>query len=249
MKHGDSDGERLRLWRTHGFFVVRGFASAAEIDTLKRSCDGVLERKRRSSRSIGHTTTHVGGLLDPAEFSDAPERLKQLLELLGSPRLCALLRGLAPLAAGDPWLKTLQYFHEPTVRDWQGAWHRDSQFGRSNAETEKAFLTRNVAVRFRVACLPDDRLELVPGTHARWDTEEELEIRKRQALAGLAVPVDPSADVSMPGAERVRLRAGDACVFHAWMIHRGGYTRSPARRTLDGFFVYGHEPAQLRAGL
>jgi hypothetical protein len=241
--------ERLRRWRTHGYFVVPGFASAAEIDTVRRSCDGVLERKRRASQSIGHTTTHIDGLLDPAEFADEPRRLQQLLEFLGSVRLCALLRDLAPPSAGDPWLKTLQYFHEPTVRDWQGAWHRDSQFGRTDAEVEQAFLRSTTAVRFRVACLPDDRLELVPGTHARWDTDEELAIRKRQALAGLVVPVEPSADLAMPGAERVVLQPGDACVFHAWMIHRGSYTRAPARRTLDAFFRYGREPAQLAGGL
>jgi hypothetical protein len=236
--------ERVRHWRTRGYFIVRRFASAAEIDTLRRSCDGVLERKRRASPSVGHTTTHIG-LFDPTEFGDESQRLQPLLEFLASARVCTLLRDLAPPSAGDPWLKTLQYFHEQTVRDWQGAWHRDSQFGRNDPEVEKAFLRRTTAVRFRVACLPDDRLELVPGTHARWDTEEELAIRKRQALAGLVVPVEPAADVAMPGAERVVLEPGDACVFHAWMIHRGSYTRSPARRTLDAFFRYGQEAAQL----
>jgi len=250
MRHADlSQDERLQRWHQHGYFVVRAFASAAEIHTLRRSCDRVLERKRRASQSIGHTTTHIDGLLDPVEFGDEPQRLQQLLEFFGSARLCALLRDLAPASAGDPWLKTLQYFHEPTVRDWQGAWHRDSQFGRSDAEVEKAYMRSLTAVRFRVACLQDDRLELVPGTHARWDTDEELAIRKRQALAGLVVPVEPSADVAMPGAERVVLEPGDACVFHAWMIHRGSYTRSPARRTLDGFFRYGREPGRLGAGL
>jgi ectoine hydroxylase-related dioxygenase (phytanoyl-CoA dioxygenase family) len=250
MKHPDpAREERLQRWRQHGYFVVRDFASAAEIDALRRSCDCVLERKRRASRSVGHTTTHIDGLLDPVEFGDEPERLQHLLDFFGSARLCALLQDLAPSFAGDPWLKALQYFHEPTVRDWQGAWHRDSQFGRSDAEVEKAYMRSITAVRFRVACLPDDRLELVPGTHARWDTEEELAIRKRQALAGLVLPVEPSADVAMPGAERVVLEPGDACVFHAWMIHRGSYTCSPARRTLDGFFRYGREPGQLGGGL
>jgi hypothetical protein len=243
MRHVDlAYEERLRRWRTHGYFIVRGFAGAAEVDALRGSCDRVLERKRAQSQSVGHTTTHIDGLLDPAEFEGEPQRLQQLLEFFGSPRLCALLRDLAPPSVGDPWLKTLQYFHEPTVRDWQGAWHRDSQFGRNDAEAEQAFMRSSTAVRFRVACLPDDRLELVPGTHARWDTDEELTIRKRQALAGLVVPVEPSADLAMPGAERVVLEPGDACVFHAWMIHRGRYTRSPARRTLDGFFRYGRGP-------
>jgi hypothetical protein len=249
MRHAEPSQERLRRWRQDGYFVVRGFASAAEVDALRSSCDGVLERKRRASQSLGHTTTSIDGLLDPVEFGDEAQRLQQLVDFFGSARLCALLRDLAPPSAGDPWLKTLQYFHEPTVRDWQGAWHRDSQFGRSDIDAEKTFMRSMTAVRFRVACLRDDRLELVPGTHARWDTDEELAIRKRQALAGLVVPVAPSADVAMPGAERVVLEPGDACVFHAWMLHRGSYTRSPPRRTLDGFFRYGREPGRLGGGL
>jgi hypothetical protein len=246
MMHSDrSRKDRLQRWRTNGYFIERGFASAAEIDTLRAACDGVLARKRRTSQSLGHTTTHIDGLLDPMEFSEEPQRLQQLVEFFGSARLCTLLRDLAPPSAGEPWLKTLQYFHEQTQRDWQGAWHRDSQFGRADAEVEKAFLRSSTAVRFRLACLHDAQLEVVPGTHARWDTDEELAIRKRQALSGLVVPVDPGADIAMPGAERVELGPGDACVFHAWMIHRGSYTRSPARRTLDGFFSYGREPARL----
>jgi hypothetical protein len=72
-------------------------------------------------------------------------------------------------------------------------------------------------------------------------------IRKSQARAGLVVPVEPTADVTMPGAQRIVLGSGDACVFHAWMIHRGSYTRVPARRTLDGFVIFGRQPARLVA--
>ena len=245
MSHADRLEEaRLQRWRLHGYFIVRGFASAGELGALRAACDSVLERKRRTSQSLGHTTTHIDGLLDPMEFADEPHRLQQLLEFFSSARSCALVRDLAPLA-GEPWLKNIQYFHEQTRHDWQGAWHRDSQFGRSDPEIEKAFLRSSTAVRFRVACLHDAQLELVPGTHARWDTRAELAIRKGQALAGLVAPVEASADVAMPRAERVVLEPGDACVFHAWMIHRGSYTRSPARRTLDGFFPYGRQPARL----
>ena len=38
------------------------------------------------------------------------------------------------------------------------------------AECEKAVLRSSTAVRFRVACLHDAQLELVPGTHARCGT-------------------------------------------------------------------------------
>jgi len=66
-------------------------------------------------------------------------------------------------------------------------------------------------------------LEVVPGSHARWDSQEELCIRKGS---------DRATD-KMPNAFRVVLKAGDACLFHAWSIHRATYRRAPVRRTLD----------------
>lgn len=223
------DAERRRLWRDHGYFVVKDFASAAEVTDLRSSCDAVLEAQRRTSRDAGHTTTHIEGLLDPAQFVHDPARLVRLVEFVGSSRVCDLVHDLAPPEHGEVWLKALGYFHEPTRHDWDGDWHRDSQFGRRDPLLERAYAMSTTAVRFRVAFLPDDRLELVPGTHARWDTDEELATRKSPERAV----------ASMRGAVRIELAPGDACVFHAWAIHRATYQRSPQRRTLDGLFRYG----------
>jgi len=75
----------------------------------------------------------------------------------------------------------------------------------------------------RVAFEDDDRVEIVPASHARWDTDEAFRLRKGS----------DRASNRMPGAERIVLRAGDACAFHAWSIHRATYRRAPIRRTLD----------------
>ena len=221
--------ERRKRWRDQGYFVVTDFASAAEVADLRSSCDVVLEHQRSTSRESGHTSTHIDGLLDPELFAREPARLKRLVDFMGSAGVCELVQDLAPAAEGSVWLKTLQYFHEQTGRDWDGDWHRDSQFGRHDPLLERAYAMTTTAVRFRVAFLPDDRLEIVPGTHARWDSDEELGIRKGPA----------SATASMHGAVRIELAPGDACVFHAWAIHRATYRRIPLRRTLEGLFRYG----------
>jgi hypothetical protein len=86
------------------------------------------------------------------------------------------------------------------------------------------------SVHVRVAFENDDRLEIVPASHARWDTDEEFRLRKGS---------DRASD-RMPGAERITLRAGDACLFHAWSIHRATYRRAPIRRTLDLLYAADH---------
>jgi ectoine hydroxylase-related dioxygenase (phytanoyl-CoA dioxygenase family) len=123
-------------------------------------------------------------------------------------------------------LEQLHYYHEQTKRDWDGDWHRDSQFGRPDPEHERARFENSVAVHVRVAFEDDDWLQIVPGSHARWDTPEELHIRRGS----------DRATAFMPNATRIRLRAGDGCLFHAWSIHRASYRCAPIRRTLDALY-------------
>ena len=43
----------------------------------------------------------------------------------------------------------------------------------------------------------------------------------------------------MPGRMRIALQAGDACLFHAWGIHRGNYQANVPRQTLDIIYGWG----------
>ena len=63
----------------------------------------------------------------------------------------------------------------------------------------------------------------------RWDLPEELDIRRG------AHPNRPG----MPGGGKIELGAGDACLFHAWGIHRGTYRVDIPRRTLDIIYGWG----------
>ena len=228
-------GDRIVAFREHGFFVVPGFVDTAERLPLRRACDEALRRARESALETGHTTPSISLLGDPRSFERVPGALEIVAMLVGSARVCALLHGLAlPGEEDAPRVKDVQYFHEQTRRDWDGDWHRDSQFGRPDPEAERTIVQMTTAVHFRIALEDDDRLEIVPGSHARWDTPEELRVRKG---AHRTAP--------MPHGARVVLRAGDACVFHAWSIHRATYRRDPPRRTLDALYAFAR-PAKPR---
>ncbi|WP_437936014.1 phytanoyl-CoA dioxygenase family protein [Sorangium sp. So ce341] len=223
--------DRVAAFRAHGFFVVPAFIDAGGRAELRRACDVALSHARAVSRETGHSTPRISLLTDDVTcFQDDPGALERIAAFVGSPRVCALLSGLARPGEGDtPRLKDAHYYHEPTRRDWDGDWHRDSQFGQADPEVERAVVATTTSVHFRVALEDDDRLEIVPGSHARWDTPDELRIRRG---ADRATP-------DMPNAVRIALRAGDACVFHAWSIHRATYLREPPRRTLDALYAFG----------
>jgi Phytanoyl-CoA dioxygenase (PhyH) len=224
---------RLQSFRVHGYFVVPAFLNPTELGELRRACDIALDRARRESIEIGHTTPKIGVFTELSYFSHQPKALEHLSKFVGSAHVCALLEGLATDGEdAAPHLKNTDYYHEQTRRDWDGDWHRDSQFGQPDPELERRRILSTTSVHVRVALEDDDRLEIVPGSHRRWDTPEELEIRKGSKRASSA----------MPGATRIALEAGDACVFHAWSIHRATYQRTPLRRTLDSLYAFGGLP-------
>jgi hypothetical protein len=142
---------------------------------------------------------------------DVPE----VYSLFARPRVVTLLpRDIVRLEA-------VHYYHEQTKKDWNGDWHRD------DGDRE---------VHVRVALVAEDCLAIVPGSHLRADTGEELHIRKG---------ADRASD-AMPNATRIVLDAGDACIFDACTIHRATYRREPVRRTIDAVFVRRATPRDLR---
>lgn len=212
-------------FRQSGFVVLPGFLCASELTALRRSCDAALERARRANQETAHSTPRISLLADTGGEACAELR-SSVIEFASSRRVCALLHEVALETKAAPRLEQLHYYHEQTKRDWDGDWHRDSQFGRPDPEHERARFETSVAVHVRVAFEDDDWLQIVPGSHARWDTPEELRIRRGS----------DRATALMPNATRIRLRAGDGCLFHAWSIHRASYRRAPVRRTLDALY-------------
>ena len=58
-------------------------------------------------------------------------------------------------------------------------------------------------------------MEIVPGTHKRWDSEEEYNVRQEEK--------GRVSSESLSTGKAINLAAGDLLVFSADMIHRGLY--------------------------
>jgi len=208
----------------NSFVVLPHFLDRRARAPLRTAADAALMWSRARCVETSHTTPRISLLTQAASFEHGAAMLAPILTLAGSARVCALLDPIARSASANVLqLQDAHYYHEQTKRDWDGDWHRDSQFSRADPELEREFIARTCSVHVRVALEDDDRLEIVPASHARWDTDEELRIRRGS----------DRASSGMPRAVRVVLEAGDACVFHAWSIHRATYRRTPIRRTLD----------------
>lgn len=60
-----------------------------------------------------------------------------------------------------------------------GDWHRDAQFVIPDEQDEKQFLAEeaysglgviSAGIQMQIALVPNDDVQLVPGSHLRWDT-------------------------------------------------------------------------------
>jgi ectoine hydroxylase-related dioxygenase (phytanoyl-CoA dioxygenase family) len=221
----NDDIERRRAWQEDGFLVVRGLLQPERVAELSEACDHVLQQVRAASSAHGHVTTHVSGLLAPEYFVKRPDALTRLAGYMSSREVLTLIHGLGRPGEGLPDLRDTQYFHEPSTRDYDGAWHRDGD-GAAPSDTHAA---RPTLLRFRVAFAHDDHLEYIPGSHGRPDTPEE-----RSVLKG---PVRNAPLTS--GSVRIDLEPGDTCIFDTWGIHRARYRHDRIRRTLDLLFGFG----------
>ncbi len=231
------ESARMRGWGRDGFFIVRRLVRPERVRELADACDHVLQQTRIASSAQGHLTTHVGGLLAPEYFAERPEALTHLADYISSREVLMLVQGLGRAGEGLPNLRDTQYFHEPSARDYDGAWHRDGD----GLGPSAGAATRPTLLRFRIAFAPDDHLEYVPGSHTRPNTPAENTLRKGRVRNA------PMASGSIP----IELEPGDVCVFDTWGIHRARYRYDRIRRTLDLLFGFGPRRAldygQLRA--
>ncbi|MDQ3586474.1 MAG: phytanoyl-CoA dioxygenase family protein [Acidobacteriota bacterium] len=217
-----------RQWDERGFVVVPRLLDAARVAALRALCDRVWQQWLVSApdQPRAANATNMAFLTEPCYFVEHRSQLTSLLSFIAADQILDLL---TQLGIDEPLFHNTQFFFEPRDETRAGDWHRDQQFGAPDEATEQRRMQQHTGIHLHVALVPDDHLEIVPGTHARWDTPEELSIRK--GLHGQR-PDSPH----MPGAVRISLDAGDAVFFSAWSIHRGRYVAGQTRRTFDAIY-------------
>ena len=217
--------EISKHWNESGLVVIPGFLDRWEIPELRRICDHVLQQAIAEAPDRANAS-NIAYLTEPRYFHSREADLLRLLEFIANQRIVALL---THLARELPLFHNAQYFYNPASMSWDGDWHRDTQFLAPEIALEQERMKQHTGVHFRVALVADSQLEYVPGSERRWDSAGELEIRKG---------AEPRRS-DMPGSRKIELGVGDACLFHAWGIHRGTYRADIPRRTLDIIYGWG----------
>lgn len=195
-------------YTTEGFEYYPSFFSEEELSLLEpillKFHDSWLKENAKAIDE-GSINSHS---LTASSYLDASEK-QALFDFISQEKLTELI------GFEDPKFLNTQLFFDPRNTEQKNYWHRDIQYtGFEEADQKEVIKTQNV-VHFRIPLKYEPGIELVPGTHRRWDTEEEYAVRR--SLNG-QVPSDVlSTGTAIP------LHRGDLLIFSANMIHRGLY--------------------------
>lgn len=205
----------------NGFVVIKDLFDPSELQNLNLILNNFHTSWKDSNSAFYMDRAVNSAYLTGKEHLDDEQRTK-LFKLIGSEKIMNIVHSLFP---DRPCFMNTQLFFDPVNKEQNNYWHRDPQYHLS-VEEQKLALSGPEVIHFRIPLKDERGIELIPGTHKRWDTDEELNIRletesrkNNECLeSGLAIP----------------LNAGDLLVFSANMIHRGLYGND--RLSLDILF-------------
>jgi hypothetical protein len=233
-------------WQENGYLILRNAFDPARIKSLREICESTFEQWKRESFKDGEPfgycyepkAWNLIHLNHPKYHTQQPERLAHLLDAVADP---LVLKIIAQLFREDAVMMQCNLYIDPPGEGFIGSWHRDAQFFPG---TDDAKERRDVAeeadppreLHMHIPLVPTAATEVVPGSHRRWDSDEELQVRRNNPING-----------KMPAAMSIKLEPGDLAFFHVNSIHRGLYKLGVPRRTIAVTFGRAAHPRKATA--
>jgi len=210
-KHnGNGKNQYRQQYQQLGYFVVRDYFTDAEMAALREVILTFHEAWKQDNLAFYQEVAFNSSLITGSEYLAEDNRLK-LFNFISSPKLMALINAVIPT---KPAFMNTQLFFNPCNPKLKDFWHRDCQYDH-DIETQKKVIQETQVMHLRVPLFDELGMELVPETHKRWDTQEELDVRYEEN--------GRLSNESLPNSKQIKLAAGDVLVFSADMIHRGVY--------------------------
>ncbi|MEZ8739578.1 phytanoyl-CoA dioxygenase family protein [Photobacterium swingsii] len=194
----------------HGYFVIRNYFDEAQIASLREVVLKFHELWKADNEEFYQEEAFNSSLITGSEYLPSNDR-KILFNFISSPKIMDVVDAVIP---ENPAFMNTQLFFNPVNPQQKDFWHRDCQYDYDIEDQMKVILETQV-LHLRVPLFNELGMEIIPGTHKRWDNEEEYNVR--QEVNGKV-----SSD-SISCGKPIALAAGDLLVFSADMIHRGLY--------------------------
>jgi len=193
-----------------GYFVIRDYFTDLEISSLRKVVLKFHSLWKQDNPKFYQEEAFNSSLITGSEYLAHQDRLK-LFNFISSTKIMAVINSVI---LAHPSFMNTQLFFNPVNSKQKDFWHRDCQYD-YDVEDQKKVINESQVLHLRVPLFDELGLEIIPGTHKRWDNEEEFNVRQEQKGC-------LSSD-SISTGKKITLAAGDLLVFSADMIHRGLY--------------------------
>ena len=214
-----------------GFLHLKGVVPADRLAQTRWYFETALERQKLVWAEERAADDPPGGYWETAgqprlrlDVAVEPATSPAVELLLGEHTLgvCRLLMQTEPLVA------QMQMLCSPIVDHGYTDWHRDmDSIGQAPIQgIQRAFMRNGPAMlQWNIALYDDAVFWVVPGSHARPETDAEM----RQLLRDPYVP--------LPCGQQVELAAGDGLVYSNMLLHWGSKYLATLRRTIHPVYV------------
>lgn len=203
-------GNSANFYENNGFIVLKNLFQPREFAELRECLDAFHLHWIDDNKAFYQQHAINSHSLTGLDYL-APEQKNTLFSFIAQDKL---IEPLTEVIGTTPAFVGTQLFFDPVNPNKRNYWHRDIQYDNDLAG-QKAILGGPEMLHCRIALEDENGIELVPGSHLNWDTEEELSVRTESngkhnfddLSSGMPIPLD----------------AGDVLIFSAVMIHRGLY--------------------------
>ena len=197
-------------YNEHGYFVIRDFFNAAEISSLRKVILKFHELWKQDNAAFYREVAFNSSLITGSKYLARDDRLT-LFNFISSKKIMNIVDAVI---TDNPAFMNTQLFFNPVNPQLKDFWHRDCQYDH-DVDVQKKVIHETQVLHLRVPLFDELGMELVPGTHKRWDNEEEFNVRQEEK--------GRESNEALSTGKKIQLAAGDLLVFSADMIHRGLY--------------------------
>jgi len=206
----ENSSQLPRNYDEQGYFVIRNYFTVAEIASLRKVILKFHALWQQDNAKFYHEEAFNSSLITGSQYLGCDDRL-QLFNFISSKKIMHIVNSVI---VNNPAFMNTQLFFNPVNSAQKDFWHRDCQYDH-DIEGQKLAIQETQVLHLRVPLFDELGMELVPGTHKRWDNDEEFNVRQEEK--GRVSSED------LATGKKIDLAAGDLLVFSADMIHRGLY--------------------------
>lgn len=207
-----------------GYVIAKQFFTLVEIEQITELVNPIYQQwlKANGEALIEQQLINMHSLTHLKYFPNHRSQRIKFFELISPEKLTDWMEGMFGQGI---YFHNTQLFFNPAQNRRLPYWHRDLQYNPIEDAVQVKELKKMLMLHIRIPLVAEKGIELIPGTHQRWDYELERNVRLE--LNG------HTHSEYLPGAILIELEPGDILLFSGQMIHRGNYQLNPIRKALD----------------